>query len=106
MNIDVTALANSEEYFGYVVKGATIIGETSGAVARVTSVDLFSDNWGDIIGAFFFRNANAEPKPPVTFRSGTKTFRITAAPEGTIVLPGETSNASDASGVFLSLIHI
>ena len=100
LNIDVTALANSEEYFGYVVKGATIIGETSGAVARVTSVDLFSDNWGDIIGAFFFRNANAEPKPPVTFRSGTKTFRITAAPEGTIVLPGETSNASDASGVF------
>ena len=100
LNVDVTALANSEEYFGYVVKGATIIGETSGAVATVTSVNLFSDNWGDIIGAFFFRNANAEPRPPVTFRSGTKTFRITAAPEGTIVLPGETSNASDASGVF------
>ncbi len=53
-NCDVSALANQEQYFGYIVKDATIIGETSGAVATVTSVDLNSDNWGDLIGAFFF----------------------------------------------------
>ena len=99
-NVDVTALANSEEYFGYAVKGAKIIGETSGAVATITSVDLISDNWGDIIGAFFFRNANAEPKPPITFRTGTKTFRITAAPEGTLSVPGQSALGSDAAGTF------
>ena len=78
------SLASEENYYGYVVKGATIIGETSGAVAKITSIDLISDNWGDIIGSFFFRDANVEPKPPKTFRSGAKTFRITAATEGVI----------------------
>ena len=100
LNIDVSSLANLENYFGYIVKGARIIGETSGAVATVTSIDLFSDNWGDLIGAFFFRNANTEPLPPVVFKSGTKTFRVTAAAEGVIPLPGETALASDASGTF------
>ena len=101
LNVDVTALGNLEEYFGYVVKGAQIVGETSGAVATVTNIDLFSDNWGDIIGAFFFRDANVTPQPPVVFRSGTKTFRVTAAAEGVIPLPGQTALASDASGTFL-----
>ena len=100
LNIDVTALANNEEYYGYTVVGATIIGETSGAVARITNINLISDNWGDLIGSFFFRNANAVPRPPITFRSGTKTFRVTAAAEGVIPLPGSTALASDASGVF------
>ena len=100
LNIDATALANDEEYFGYAVKGALVIGETSGAVAKITSVDLVSDNWGDLIGTWFFRNANETPQPPNVFRSGTKTFRITAAPDGTLVLPGATALSSDASGVF------
>ena len=100
LNIDVTALGTLEEYFGYAVKGAQIVGETSGAVASVTSIDLFSDNWGDLIGAFFFRNANATPEPPVVFRSGTKTFRVTAAAEGVIPVQGSTALASDASGTF------
>ena len=88
LNVDVTALGNLEEYFGYVVKGAQIVGETSGAVATVTNIDLFSDNWGDLLGAFFFRDANTTPEPPVVFRSGTKTFRVTAAPEGVIPVTG------------------
>ena len=76
--------ANEAQYFGYITKGAKIIGESSGAVATVSSIDLFSDNWGDLLGAFFFRNAQATPKPPTLFATGTKTFRVTAAPEGTI----------------------
>ena len=100
LNVDVVSLGNLEEYFGYVVKGAQIVGETSGAVASVTNIDLFSDNWGDLLGAFFFRNANAQPEPPVVFRSCTKTFRVTAAPEGVIPAPGQTALASDASGTF------
>ena len=100
LNIDVSALASDEDYYGYAVKGATIVGETSGAVAKITSIDLVSDNWGDIIGSFFFRDANVEPKPPTIFRSGAKTFRVTAATEGAIQIPGATALASDASGVF------
>ena len=100
LNIDVVALGNLEEYFGYVVKNAQIVGETSGAIATVTNIDLFSDNWGDLLGAFFFRDANQKPEPPVVFTSGTKTFRVTAAPEGVIPVPGSTALASDASGTF------
>ena len=100
LNIDAIALANKENYYGYVTKGAKIIGESSGAVATVSSIDLFSDNWGDLLGAFFFRNANSTPKPPTLFSTGSKTFRVTAAPEGTIPVPGNTDHASDASGVF------
>ena len=100
LNIDTISLANKENYYGYVVKGAKIVGENSGAVATVSSIDLFSDNWGDLLGAFFFRNANTTPKPPTLFTTGTKTFRVTAAPEGTIPVPGSTDHASDAQGVF------
>ena len=100
LNIDTIALANQEKYFGYIVKGAKIVGKSSGAVATVSSIDLFSDNWGDILGAFFFRDANKTPKPPTLFATGTKTFRVTAAPEGTIPVPGSTDHSSDASGTF------
>ena len=100
LNIDTISLANNEKYFGYIVKGAKIVGKSSGAVATVSSIDLFSDNWGDLLGAFFFRDANTTPKPPTLFATGKKTFRVTAAPEGTIPVPGSTDHASDASGTF------
>ena len=100
LNIDTISLANVEKYFGYITKGAKVIGEKSGAVATVSSIDLFSDNWGDLLGAFFFRNPNTTPKPPTVFATGTKTFRVTAAAEGTIPVPGSTEHASDASGTF------
>ena len=100
LNVDVTSLANLEEYFGYAVRNATIIGETSGAIATVTNINLISDNWGDIVGAFFFRDPNQTPQPPNVFRSGTITMRVTAASEGSIPIPGATEHASDASGTF------
>jgi hypothetical protein len=98
-NCDVDALANDTTYFGYVVAGATLVGD-SGATATVSRVELISDNWGDVLGAFFFRNANQTPQPPVLFFSGTKTFKITSTPPGTVTLPGSTAFASDATGTY------
>jgi len=100
LNIDTIALANQEKYFGYITKNAKIVGKSSGAVATVSKIDLFSDNWGDLLGAFFFRDANKTPTPPNLFSTGTKTFRVTSAPEGTIPVPGNTDHSSDASGTF------
>jgi hypothetical protein len=99
-NIDVSALANDESYYGFVTQGCEIVGESSGATAKVTNASLMSDNWGDILGAFFFRNANASPQPPVLFYSGTKTFKLTATTPGTVTLPGSTALASDATGTY------
>ena len=100
-NTDVIGLANNEKYFGYVVRGAKLTGKSSGAVATVTDTTLFSDNWGDLIGAFFFRNANKIPKPPTLFTSGTKTFKVTSQPDGTIPLPGDLAMLSSSTGNYL-----
>ena len=100
-NVDCIGLAHNEKYFGYVVKGAKLTGKTSGAVASVTNVNLLSDNWGDVIGSFFFRNANQTPKPPTLFTSGTKTFKITSQADGTIPLPSDIPLASSCTGTFL-----
>ena len=100
-NVDVTGLANLEKYSGYIVRGAKLTGQSSGAVATVTSVNLNSDNWGDLIGAFFFRNANVTPKPPNLFTVGTKTFRVTSSADGTIPIPGAAALSSSASGTYL-----
>ena len=101
-NVDCIGLANLEKYFGYVVKGAKLTGVSSGAVAIVDSIDLNSDNWGDLVGCFFFRNANATPKPPVVFKSGTLTFRITTSKENKIIpFTGDAPLESTATGTYL-----
>ena len=102
LNIDVISLANDESYYGYVTEGCSVVGESSGASATITNASLMADNWGDILGTFFLRNANQTPMPPVLFRTGTKTFKLTATPPGTVTLPGSTALASDATGVYHS----
>ena len=99
-NCDVNELANRSNLYGYITEGCILVGETSGASAEVTNAGLFSDNWGDCLGAMHFRNANVNPRPATLFRTGTKTFRLTAAPVGTTVLPGSTALASDASASY------
>ena len=100
LNVDTVALANNSAYYGYINNGCTVVGQTSGATATVTNANIYSDNWGDILGTFFFRNSNAVPAPPNLFRTGTKTFKVTAAPVGTVTLPGSTAMASDATGTY------
>ena len=100
-NTDIIGLANNEKYFGYLIRGAKLTGKTSGAVATVTNTTLISDNWGDLIGSFFFRNANKIPKPPQLFTTGTKTFKVTSQPDGTIPLPGDLAMLSSSTGTFL-----
>ena len=101
LNVGVRVLATeAHDYFGYIVTGATVVGETSGAVANVTRSELISDNWGDIIGNFYFRDPNTNPPPPTLVRSGTKTFKVTATPPGVTPLPGSTVFASEAQGTY------
>ena len=99
-NCDIESLAHDVNLYGYVVVGATLIGESSGAQATVTNVDLISDKWGDLQGSFFFRNAQAVPTPPKLFFAGTKTFRLTANTTGEYVPIGSTAHASDATGTY------
>ena len=100
INFGVRALATNEKYYGYVTSGARVVGRTSGAIATISRAELISDNWGDIVANFFFRDPNSNPPPPVKVKSGTKTMKVTAVPPGVTPLPGSTVFASEAIGTY------
>ena len=100
INFDVRSIAGQEKYYGYVPSGARIVGRTSGAIANVTRSELISDNWGDIVASFFFRDPNTSPPPPTKVKSGTKTVKVTAVPPGVTPVPGSTLFASEAIGEY------
>ena len=100
INFDVRQLANQQKYYGYIEKGFTIVGKESGAIAQITNSELISDNWGDIIACFFFRDPNTTPKPAVRVKSGSKTVKVTALAPNTVAVPGSTVFASEALGTY------
>jgi len=101
LNVGARLLATDmTNYGGFVVPGVILSGESSGAVARVTNVRLITDNYGDLVGTFFIRDANLTPPPPIKIQSGQREFKITAAPPGITPLPGSTTYASNASTTY------
>jgi hypothetical protein len=101
LNVGARLLATDmTNYGGFVVPGVILSGESSGAVARVTNVRLITDNYGDLVGTFFIRDANLTPPPPIRIQSGQREFKITAAPPGITPLPGSTTYASNASTTY------
>ena len=95
LNIDIPALSKEAlgRWSGYVVKGMTILGTTSGAQATVTDVRLINDNWGDIEGSFFFRNPHKTHEshkhgPPLKWTTGQKQFKLTSSSTDAESLPG------------------
>jgi hypothetical protein len=96
LNIDTSSLSQEAQgkYFGYLVKGMRLVGQTSGAVAYVKDLRLISDNYGDLIGAFYLRDPNANPTPTVRINTGTKTFKLTSSSTNDLGLPGSNSISS------------
>jgi hypothetical protein len=96
LNIDTSSLSQEAQgkYFGYLVKGMRLVGQTSGAVAYVKDLRLISDNYGDLIGAFYLKDPNANPTPTVRINTGTKTFKLTSSSTNDLGLPGSNSISS------------
>ncbi len=90
LNIDIASLAKEAEgrFSGYVTKGMTILGRSSGAQATVSEVKLLNDNWGDLEGSFFFRDPNVSPAPPLRWTTGQKQFKLTSSSTDAGSLPG------------------
>ena len=91
LNIDVNSLSDEAQgsFFGFINKNnATILGQSSGAQATVTSIRLVSDTNGEVFGSFFFRDPLASPPPPLRFRTGTSSFKLTSSSTNTEGLPG------------------
>jgi len=79
LNIDVSSLAEQAlgSFYGSVVSGIKLRGQTSGAEATINNVRLVTDNVGTVIGSFLIPNPNVPTNP--TFETGTKTFRLTSS---------------------------
>ena len=91
LNIDVLSMADEAQgrFFGYIpTSGVTLLGQSSGAQANVANVRLVADTFGDLFGSFFFRNPLAVPPPPLRFRTGTSTFKLTSSSVNAEPLPG------------------
>ena len=106
LNIDVSSLVDEVlgKYFGFVTEGMTLLGETSGAQATVSSVKLIPDTFGDLTGSIFFRDPFSSPLPPLRFTSGTKTFKLSSSETNAERLKGSLIISSaettyDATGI-------
>ena len=81
LNVDTFSLADDADgrFYGYTPAGMRLVGETSGAQANVETQTLTTDSVGDLIGCIFIRNPLANPAPPSTFSSGSKTFKLSSS---------------------------
>ena len=79
LNVDTASLElqSASGYFGYVVKGMKLVGQSSGAIATVKDVRLITDQAGVLIGSLFVPDPITPATP--TFDTGTKTFTLTSS---------------------------
>jgi len=103
LNVDIIALTDEAQgrFFGFLTSNTVLVGQTSGAQATVSNLRLVSDTFGDLGGSFFFRDPLTSPPPPLRFRTGTKTFKLTSSstnaeplPGSLLISSGETSYAT------------
>ena len=93
INIDTKTLADQVKgnYYGSPKINDYLVGETSGAVAKVSSKDLVTDKKGNVRGSFFIDAPNVAGN--LKFKTGTKLFRLTDSLTNSKVV-----GVSDSSG--------
>jgi hypothetical protein len=76
LNVDTRALQEASEvnFYGSVAVNMTLIGKTSGAIARISDIRLVSDNQGRLIGSLFIPDPNVVGNPK--WINGENTFTI------------------------------
>jgi hypothetical protein len=90
LNIDTASMAAEAigDFYGYITNGTTLVGQLSGAQARVSNIRLISDTFGDLGGLFFIRDPLTTPPPPIRVQTGDKEFKLTSSSSNAIPLPG------------------
>ena len=81
INVDLMSLADDGDgrFYGYASQNMILVGESSSAQATVSAQSLTTDVVGDLNGCLFIRNPLTSPAPAVTFKSGSKTLKLTTS---------------------------
>ena len=81
LNVDIRSMADEAQgdYYGWVESGMVLVGQSSGAQAKITNLRLVSDTSATLIGSFFVPNPNSNTHP--RFETGKKVLNITNDPE-------------------------
>jgi hypothetical protein len=94
LNIDTASMAvNSQgSFYGLIKQNYILVGNTSGAIARVNNVRLIADNTGDMVGSFFIPNPNKSSN--FRFPAGIKNFVLTSDKNNNPI-PGSGGTSAD-----------
>ena len=111
LNVDVRSLELPSEvnFYGQIAPNMTLIGQTSGAVAKISNIRLVSDNFGRLIGSFFIPDPNIPENPMWINGDNTFTLIDTSSlnnPPGAINLGGTLINQSSGDSVFSSSANL
>ena len=92
INIDTKSLADQVKgtYYGSPKINDYIVGETSGAIAKISNKDLVTDKKGKLRGSFFIDQPNVDGN--VKFKTGTKLFRLSDSDSDSKVVGISDSN--------------
>ena len=106
INIDTKSLADQAKgtYYGSPKINDYIIGETSGAIAKVTNKDLITDKKGKLKGSFFIDSPKDNGN--LKFKTGSKLFRLTDDASDSKVIGISDSSAEvefTASGILQTM---
>ncbi|MGA1046376.1 MAG: DUF4815 domain-containing protein [Minisyncoccia bacterium] len=80
LNVDTRSLElpSEVEYYGMISANMTLIGKTSGAVAKISNIRLISDNSGRLIGSLYIPDPNIPSNP--RWINGQNTFTLIDTP--------------------------
>ena len=109
LNIDTAGLElqSASGYYGYIVKDMRLVGQSSGAVAKIKDVRLKGDNSGTIIGSLFLPDPTLSSTP--SFSTGTKTFSLTSSKTKSTIVGTKDSEAEttySASGTLQNVENL
>jgi hypothetical protein len=96
LNVDTSSLQlqSDSQYYGYVISGMQLVGQTSNAVATIGDIKLVSDSRGVLIGSLFIPNPRLASTP--RFTTGSKTFTLTTSSTN-ITISGATDSTAESA---------
>ena len=100
LNVDIRSLAEEAQgdYYGWVESGMVLVGQSSGAQAKITNLRLVSDTSATLIGSLFIPNPNSTTHP--RFETGKRVLNLTNDPDNSIEKATTTAEETfESSGI-------